>query len=254
MKRFLYIVTALLLTANVCAEAQTVKELWETGNQAYLDENYQKATQDYETIRALGYESDNLYLNLGNAYFKRGMVGKALLNYNRALRFSPSDKDVLYNISIANKYVQDKIDVIPTFFLQRWMNELRSSITSNAWAGMSLVFFTLMLVAILVYLLTSTLKWRKIGFYGALGLLALFVISAWLAGSQRKILLNPDKAIIMSSAAPVKSSPDQSSKDLFVLHEGTKVAVKDSLGDFREIEISDGNKGWIEAKAIEMID
>lgn len=134
------------------------------------------------------------------------------------------------------------------------MNELRSSITSNAWAGMSLVFFTLMLVAILVYLLTSTLKWRKIGFYGALGLLALFVISAWFAGSQRKILLNPDKAIIMSSAAPVKSSPDQSSKDLFVLHEGTKVAVKDSLGDFREIEISDGNKGWIEAKAIEMID
>lgn len=254
MKRFLHIAVALLLTTTICAQAQTTKELWESGNKAYFDENYQKAVQDYETIRALGHESDDLYLNLGNAYFKRGMIGKALLNYNRALRFSPSDEDVLYNITIANKYVQDKIDVMPTFFLHRWMNELRSSMTSNAWAGLSLVFFTAMLIAGLVYLLTSTLKWRKIGFYGALSLLVLFVISAWFAGSQRKILLNPDKAIVMSSAAPVKSSPDSSSKDLFVLHEGTKVAVKDSLGDFREIEISDGNKGWIEAKAIEMID
>lgn len=51
-----------------------------------------------------------------------------------------------------------------------------------------------------------------------------------------------------------KVPPDRSSKDIFVLHEGTKVTVKDSLGDFREIIISDGNKGWIEASAIEMID
>ena len=254
MKR-IFLVLALL--SGLCVRAAApldTEKIWNDANTAYVNADYPAATEGYERLLGEGYESAQLYLNLGNAYFKRGMIGKALLNYNRALRFSPSDKDVLYNISIANKYVQDKIDVIPTFFLQRWMNELRSSITSNAWAGMSLVFFTLMLVAILVYLLTSTLKWRKIGFYGALGLLALFVISAWFAGSQRKMLLNPDKAIIMSSAAPVKSSPDQSSKDLFVLHEGTKVAVKDSLGDFREIEISDGNKGWIEAKAIEMID
>lgn len=76
----------------------------------------------------------------------------------------------------------------------------------------------------------------------------------YFAGAQRKILMRPNGAIIMSNAAPVKSSPDRSSKDIFVLHEGTKVTVKDSLGDFREIIISDGNKGWIEASAIEMID
>ena len=65
--------------------------------------------------------------------------------------------------------------------------------------------------------------------------------------------IHPAEAIVMSTAAPVKSSPDPQSKDIFVLHEGTKVAVGDSLGDWREIRIADGNKGWVQVSAIEMI-
>ena len=253
MKRYLF-VTAILLATGLHAPAQTPEQLWESANTAYINENYQEAVKDYESIRAQGYESDQLYLNLGNAYFKRGMTGKAIVNYNRALRLSPSDEDVLYNLGIANTYVQDKIDVVPTFFVHRWMAELRSGLTSNAWAGLSLICFSAMLAALLIYLLSGGVKWRKAGFYGVLGMIALFIMTAIFAGAQRKILMRPNGAIIMSNAAPVKSSPDRSSKDIFVLHEGTKVTVKDSLGDFREIIISDGNKGWIEASAIEMID
>ena len=136
MKRYLF-VTAILLATGLHATAQTPEQLWESANTAYINENYQEAVKDYESIRAQGYESDQLYLNLGNAYFKRGMTGKAIVNYNRALRLSPSDEDVLYNLGIANTYVQDKIDVVPTFFVHRWMAELRSGLTSNAWAGLS---------------------------------------------------------------------------------------------------------------------
>ncbi len=256
MKRYYLFAIAILFATALQAEteAQTPKQLWESANAAYISENYQEAVKDYESIRTLGYESGQLYLNLGNAYFKRGMIGKAIVNYNRALNLSPSDEDAHYNLEIANTYVQDKIDVVPTFFVYRWMTELRSCLTSNGWAWVSLICFSLMLAALLLYLLGRGIKWRKTGFYGVLGMLAIFVVTIIFAGIQRKAMMHPNGAIVMSNAAPVKSSPDRSSKDIFVLHEGTKVTVKDSLGDFREIIISDGNKGWIEVSSIEMID
>ena len=58
----------------------------------------------------------------------------------------------------------------------------------------------------------------------------------------------------MAPVAPVKSSPsDGQTTDLFVLHEGTKVTVLDSVGAWRNIRLSDGRQGWIAAGDIEII-
>ena len=95
---------------------------------------------------------------------------------------------------------------------------------------------------------------QKAGFYGALVSVAAFALAVVYAAVGRSQRIHPAEAIVMSTAAPVKSSPDPQSKDIFVLHEGTKVAVGDSLGDWREIRIADGNKGWVLVSAIEMID
>jgi SH3-like domain-containing protein len=51
----------------------------------------------------------------------------------------------------------------------------------------------------------------------------------------------------------VKASPEQNSKDLFILHEGTKVEVLDEFGEWSEIRIADGNEGWIRSSSIEII-
>ncbi|MCD8186321.1 MAG: hypothetical protein LUD68_07690 [Rikenellaceae bacterium] len=74
------------------------------------------------------------------------------------------------------------------------------------------------------------------------------------ASIERRKILNPDQAIVMITAAPVKSEPNNTSKDVFVLHEGTRVRISAVLGDWREIVIADGNRGWIEMKSIELID
>lgn len=244
----------LLLSLGFSAPAQTVDILWNDANAAYIAGDYAEAVRGYEAIREQGLESDNLYLNLGNAYFKQHKIGKSILNYERALRLSPANEDVRYNLTVADAYVQDKIDVVPTFFLNRWVNTLRLTVTGNAWAVLSVVFFALTLAGAVLYLLAGGLLWRKAGFYGAIVSLCLFFFSFHAAAKARNNRLNPDRAVIMSGAAPVKSSPDVGSKDIFVLHEGTRVRVKDALGDYREIVIADGNKGWILATSIEMID
>ena len=94
---------------------------------------------------------------------------------------------------------------------------------------------------------------RKVGFYTMATAALLFVVSSAFALSQRNMLINRTEAIVMSSAASVKSSPDRSATELFVLHEGTKVSIGETIDGWAEVRIADGRKGWIEDKRIERI-
>jgi len=79
------------------------------------------------------------------------------------------------------------------------------------------------------------------------------ILSLVYSGQQRNSIVYPDKAIVFSSTINVKSSPDQSGTDLFILHEGSKVTVLSSLGTWSEIELEDGSVGWLETKNIQII-
>ena len=118
---------------------------------------------------------------------------------------------------------------------------------------MSLVAFGVLLAFALLFLLASHLRWRKMGFYGAMCAFLLFVAMTSFAVSTRNDMLQHEEAIVMGSAISVKSSPDRSATDLFVLHEGTKVKVLSEVDEWREIAIADGKKGWTLESNIEEI-
>ena len=228
--------------------------LWNSANQAYIDGDFLSAVKLYSAIENRGFYSARLYYNMGNAFFKAGNLGKAILYYNRALVISPSMEDAKHNLEIAEAQTKDNISVVPEFFLNRWMRSLRSSMSCMAWSLLSLVAFAALLAFTLLFLLAAGIKWRKVGFYSALCGAVLFVATLSFAISSRNEMLNHDEAIVMASAISVKSSPDRTSKDIFILHEGTKVKVLDTYGAWNEIRIADGNEGWISSSAIIVID
>ena len=232
---------------------KTAAELWDDAGTAYVNADYEQAVALYKSILSQGFESSALFYNLGNSYFKMGMNAEAILNYNRALRLAPSDDDIKYNLSIANAYTRDKIDVVPEFFMMRWMRDIKSSMSSNSWAGISIATFALLLVCGILYLLMGSMALRKAGFYAGMLCLAIFIASTGFAGSQKNRIIHPDEAVVISGSVPVKSSPDAGSKDIFVLHSGTKVKVTVELNGWREVMIPNGNKGWLQASSIEMI-
>ena len=244
-----------MLFASVSATmAQpTSAERWEMGNKAYMDGAYDKAVEEYSAILEGGEYSMELYYNLANAYFKMENIGKAILYYNKALRIAPSQEDVLHNLAIAETRTKDKITAVPEFFLHRWMRVVRNSVSCNAWGALSLLFFALILTFALLFLLASRLGVRKAGFYGALCSLLLFVATTAFVISSRNDILTEDEAVVMSSAISVKSSPDRSATDLFVLHEGTKLRIVAEFDEWVEVVIADGKKGWTERKNIETI-
>lgn len=246
-------IAAVFICADISAQ-ENQNLIWDKANEAYSAGDYEAAATGYDSLVTLGYAGEKLFYNLGNAYFKSDRLGEAILFYNKAQRLAPSDEDIAYNLRIANGYVKDRIESVPEFFLATWIRSLRNSASSDTWAVISLLLFAGVLALAAVYLLGKRTAVRKTGFFGGIILLGLFMIAVSFSSIKRKEITAPKEAVILSSAAPVKSSPDNNSKDIFVLHEGTKVRVTDRLGEWREIMIADGNKGWVAAGTIGMID
>ncbi len=227
--------------------------LWDQANTAYLRSDYRCAIRDYEAILNRGFRSAKLYYNLGNACFKDDRLGEAILNYRRARLLAPGDEDIRYNLSVAESRTKDRIETIPEFFLEEWMRTLRNLLSGTAWTMLSLVLLALAFLCALFYLLAGRLSLRKGGFYGMAACLALFVVATLFAAAARSETLDRRDAVVMSSAVSVKSSPDRAATDLFVLHEGTVLRTGDNLGDWTEVTIADGRKGWLESRHIETI-
>ena len=239
----------LLLLLPATASAVTKAE----ADSAYAQGHYQQAIKDYEALLKQGAAAE-LYYNLGNAYYRSENITKAVLNYERALLLSPGDRDIRFNLQIANSKTIDKIVPESEMFFFTWYRSLVNLMSVDGWARMSLVSLALVIVLLLFYLFADRLWLRKTGFFGGVALLVVFLFSNLFAWQQKQNLLHRKGAIVIASSVTVKSTPAHNGTDLFVLHEGTKVTITDgSMKGWKEIRIADGKEGWIETKQLEEI-
>ncbi len=247
----------MLLALPFAAQAQQqeyVDSLWNEANAAYNDGRWADAAGGYEMISAMGLESAALYCNTGDAYFKDMNVPKAILYYERALKLDPSYSDARYNLSLVNATIQDRIDPVPDFVLKAWMKNLCYIMDSNAWAVCFIVFLALALAMALLFILGPSVEGRRTGFFTGIVMILFAAFSLGFAVWQKNDYMRADDAIVMRPVTSVKSSPSsEAAKDLFILHEGTKVKVIDTVGSWNNIELADGRQGWIPSADIEII-
>lgn len=254
-KAMILIISMLMIPGLTRAENTAyLDSLWNNGVQAYTDGRWSECTESLKALESVGVVSPELYYNLGNAYFKSGDYPHAILYYERTLKISPSFEDARINLDFANSLIRDKIDAVPEFVLKSWARKVCYLMPSDFWAVISIVLFAAALALFLVFRLGASRGLRRTGFYCSIVALILSASSFGMARWQRNSYLRADGAIVMKPVASVKSSPSRdSSKDLFVLHEGTKVTVLDTVGEWKNISLSDGRQGWIEESDMEMI-
>lgn len=217
------------------------------GNAAYNEGNYEQALTFYSQIESVGMESASLYYNMGNTYYKMRQYPMAILYYEKALKLDPADEDIRANLEIANLAVVDKINVIPQSFVTRWWNGLRSVLSVDGWAWVSIVAFALFLLCLFAFMMGRRAATRKAGFFVGLLSVLCVAVSLLFAVQKHNDLKVQDEAIVMTPTVTVKSSPNENSVDLFVLHEGTKVRILDSANGWDKIKIADGSVGWLQA-------
>ncbi len=233
--------------------AADFKAQLDTAEQCYKSARYEQAIATYEQIVDNGFESAELYFNLGNAYFKSNKFPMAIVNYERALKLNPTDEDIQFNLQLANTYVVDKIDVLPEFFLKSWGQTFVQTFSTNQWAHISIACFVIGLALLLVFFLSQSIVLRKCSFW--IGVLAIIVsvLGFSFSGKQKDAMVSTPDAIVVAPSVIVKGSPDVNGVELFVVHEGLKVKVSKNLDGWFEIKLSDGNKGWVKTETIVII-
>jgi len=220
---------------------------------AYVSGDYIQAISLYESMLAEG-ESSEVYYNLGNSYFKADMIGKAILNYERALLLSPGNSDYRANLDIARSKTQDNLVSVPDVFFVVWFRSLINMLSVRQWSYIGICMFLLLLICLGCYFFARTVGLKKVGFILASSFFLLTILANLFAYTQKNKLIHRDNAIVLSPSITVRSTPSESGTSLFILHEGSKVKIKDdSMREWKEIQLPDGKVGWIPESAMEII-
>ncbi len=233
--------------------AQTNEALFGEANEAYIAKEYKLAIEKYEQVLESGVHAADVLYNLGNAYYRDGQLGKAILNYERGLLLDNTDNDLRYNLELAKKERIDEIEVLPPFFLSRWWRGVRELATSKGWAIIALITFWLGIAGLIIWQMASVRKQKKIGFVTGILLLLFSVFPFSLSINSASLEADSRRAVILSEEVELKNGPDDESTSILVLHQGTSLELLDQIGDWYKVKLLNGEQGWLKIDVFEKI-
>jgi len=247
------VICTLLIICSLQVGAQTPEEKYVQAGQLYSSGDYSGAAAVYRKLFEDGYWSGDMLYNAGNAFFKSGDNASAILFYERARLIDPADEDINYNLQIARSRVTDKFETVPELFFVRWFNFLSLLTSTNTWALAALLLFIASLLFAVIFLTKARANGRLFSFWLSLAALVLSVLFIALAINNNYLINKNKNAVVTYSIVTGRSEPGESSSELFVIHSGTTVKVEKELGQYLEVQLPDGNKGWIRGDCLEKI-
>jgi tetratricopeptide (TPR) repeat protein len=252
-KQYILVLIFISLFIRTAVSQGTNKDKFYQGVTYFTAGSYNEALQIWTDIYNTGYRSADLDYNIGNAYFKLNNIPSAILFYERAYLLKPADEDINYNLQVARTLIVDRFQEIPELFFIKWYNFVSLFLSTNSWAKISITSFVLFLLFLSLYIYSPRHRYKVVGFWIAIFFIILSLTSLAFTARNKSLVYDSHKAIISSPIVSGKSSPDKSGNDLVVLHEGTKVTVEDKVGEWLEIRLSDGNKGWVPLNSLIII-
>jgi tetratricopeptide (TPR) repeat protein len=251
--RQFFILAVVLGTLCAPAAAQTAMDEFDRGNSLYRDGKFDQAAVAYETILKQGTASPAIYFNLGNSYYRLGKTAPALLAYERALRLRPNDPDVKHNLDLVNLKTVDRIEPLPELFFIEWLRLVSSYVPLHTTIWLFALGWLILFASLAaLYILTSPAILRLFRALTIAALVSLIPIGVLLVTQIADARIRND-AIVTTSVATAKTSPDSQSLDAFVIHEGLKVKLSDSVGDWVKVVLADGKVGWMRSQDCERI-
>ena len=245
IRKYSLLVFALALFQAGWAQPAALQDSITQAAKYYNAGKYNDAVRTYQSVLSKGFESPVLYFNLGNAFYKAGNATFAILNYERARKLSANDEDINYNLELAHKQIVDNIALIPEPGFLGWGKQLIGMHSTDQWAVQSLIAFFIFLALFGLFLFSRTNQMKRMSFWFAVLAIGYSAATFSFGSSLRNSRLNHNSGVITERSLRVKGSPSETGTELFIIHEGLTVQITDKLGDWVEIRLPDGNKGWI---------
>jgi hypothetical protein len=222
------------------------EEIFEQGNQLYLEGDYPGAVAAYQTVLDAGFESVALHYNMGNAHFKAGELGLSILAWERARALAPNDPDVLANLELARSQTADAIEPLPRFWLISVASWWVGLLPRGALIALVATAWVIVGAGIAVRVLARRDEVRSVGWWAALGGAAVVLVFGTNLFVRELGIGSAERGVILADAVPVRSAPaDQDDLTLFEIHEGTRVRIDERAGEWAEVVLDDGKVGWV---------
>jgi hypothetical protein len=246
----LALVLLVLLHGMAVAQSATAN-LYNQANGLYSDGQFEAARDRYNQVAEYGVEDARLFYNLGNAHFKAGELGRAILWYERALRLAPRDDDIEANLRFANLVKQDREPeegnvvwgfLIDVFFFPS-LNEL----------CLSFSFLFLVLFILGVRRMWSRTAISAGGLVLLVVCLGLVTLDGIYLGMRIYHQETVEEGIIVADQGTARSGPGEEQTTVFVVHEGTKVRIARRQEDWLLVRLTNGQGGWLPMSVVEAI-
>ena len=234
--------------------AVTQVEFYQEGNRLYQEGDFEDALASYRRLVEAGFESGEVYYNIGNAYFKLGDLARSILYYERARRLLPANEDVQANLELARSLTVDEIEPLPRFWLfaamEWWVDLLPRTLLIAMVAASYLVGTGVVLLLILKRGAPVAVWDRRI----ALASGCVFLIFGLNLVVRESEVGRAQEAVVLQTQVDVLSAPlDDETLTIFTVHEGTKVRIDRLSEEWAEVALEDGRVGWVPVRALETI-
>ncbi len=219
-------------------------------NDLYARQDYAGALRLYREIIDQGWESAPVYYNLGNAYFKEGRLGQAILSYRKAEKLSPSDPEIKKNLQYARRSVKDDLAALKPPLFTRIKESLVRLFPLRTWFLLTSFLYLLTGLWIITAAVFRPLK--KLLFPVLKVLLPIFIMAALLTGFGYFYYSAP-RGIVLDKAVVARYGPAEDNASAFELHQGSEVRVARKKNGWIQVILPDGKTGWLPADSLGLI-
>lgn len=251
MSRILVYLGLLFLLGAAVGTAQEWREEFEQGNKFYEEKDFESAIRMYKAVLDQGVESAEVHFNIGNAYFKAGDLGRAVVSYLRAARLDPADDDIKANLEFARQFSSVQMEGVRLNPIDAFMESLVGPFRLNllAWISTALFLLSLMLIA---------LRWGFSLFSGWIRpllvvSLVLMVFAAGLTTYKYRHDYLTRRAVLIAEESPVYTGPSENSDLELQGAPGLVVEILDESGSYYEVLFENKRRGWISKDLVAVV-
>lgn len=249
----IYIVLFTFLSLSVFAQETDSTSIFQQANYAYQNGDFETAVQQYETLKETGSISENATFNLANAYFKKGEIGKSILNYERVLKQNPKNADAIKNLAFVKTNLEQSLDELPELFFITWWKNIVYYFEANIWAWIAVAFAWFALIALAFYFFSKNILFKKTAFSKLVVFTIVAVFSFFVSKINSGAIGAKTEIILTEKQSQAKDAPSENAQNADVFYEGTKLKVLDHIEDFYKTKNADGQIIWVSKKDFEII-
>lgn len=232
---------------------ESPQQVFERAEKLYSEGRFPEAVEQYEALLAQGVEDGAVYYNLGNAYFKSGRLGPAILNYERALREMPGDQATQENLAFANELIVDVVQRPPMPSYVAWAVDLYHALDPDLCAALLSLSFLLGGMAASILILGFWPRFRAPAIYTLVAAGAIAVLSGTVLTAKVLSSGESEEAVALAQTLPVRSGPGETNPQLAEIHEGLKVSVLGGREGWLQVRLPNGLTGWVQETDVEVI-